>query len=150
MFRSRGEIACPPRFSAGCSSIGASYRRADFPSPASDAQIGSSFLTQGRTMQGWQGGFRGGWLRDGILLSAAVAVGCWAHGDRQVHAASSDLQFQMEADALLLYSPGEHTIYVYKGATGGNSHIQCSYKYVIGSAGEGIERRNCDMGSLYH
>jgi hypothetical protein len=90
-----------------------------------------------------------GWLRDATLLVAALAVAWWAHGDRPVQAASGDLQFQMEAagDTLLLYSAGDRSIYVYKGASSGNSNMQCSYKFVVTAPGR-AQRESCDMTSL--
>ncbi|HEY0797439.1 MAG TPA: hypothetical protein VGD64_16820 [Acidisarcina sp.] len=95
-------------------------------------------------------------VREGLLLLGALAVGWWAHGEQRVHAANvtvSDFQFQLQpgdsaSNSLLIYSPGDNAIYVYKGATTGNSHMQCSYRFLISKGGQSVERQNCDMGSL--
>ena len=95
-------------------------------------------------------------LREGVLLLCALALGWWAHGEHRVHAASvemGDFQFQMQSggstsDSLLLYSARDNVIYVYRGAANGNSHMQCSYKFVVSKGGQSVDRQNCDMGSL--
>lgn len=99
-----------------------------------------------------------GWLRNLLAVIGLLAIGYWLGNSRSVHAASNggdaELQFQLtgvnEASSLLLYQPSAKTVYVYRGATVGNSVLNCSYKYVLGSPGGTIERLNCPAGSAFH
>jgi hypothetical protein len=47
-----------------------------------------------------------------------------------------------------MYSASDHSIYVYQGATTGNSKVSCSYKYVINQAGQPLNRQACPIASL--
>jgi len=95
-------------------------------------------------------------LRNGLALVGAVALGVWLGSGGHVKAASSsggDLVFQLagvsEASSLLVYQPETKSIYVYKGATLGNSTLQCSYKFVVNTPGGAIQRVNCPVGSAF-
>jgi hypothetical protein len=61
--------------------------------------------------------------------------------------------FQMtgvnETSSLLVYQPESRSVYVYKGATLGNSTVQCSYKFVLSTPGGAIQRVNCPVGSAF-
>jgi hypothetical protein len=61
---------------------------------------------------------------------------------------SSCSRVESASNSLLVYSANDHVIYVYQGATNGNSHMQCRYKFVISRAGQTVDRMPCDMGSL--
>ena len=93
-------------------------------------------------------------VRDGVVMAAAVAVGWWAHGvEGRVHAASeANMAYQFDsltpASSLTLYNPDERTLYVYQGATAGNSHLNCSFRYHLSRFGAPIDRENCAPGSL--
>jgi len=39
-------------------------------------------------------------------------------------------------------------LYVYQGATTGNSHVICSFRIHIPRLGDAIDRENCAPGSL--
>ena len=93
-------------------------------------------------------------LRETLIASAAFALGWWIHA-RPVHAAGEpamELGYQFQnigpQSALTLYSPADHTLTVYQGATAGNSQISCSYQYRITRPGAPIERKNCQPGAL--
>jgi hypothetical protein len=68
-----------------------------------------------------------------------------------VHASSGDVEFQLtgvnETSSLLVYQPSNKTVYVYRGATTGNSMVQCSFKYLLGAPGAAIQRVSCPVGS---
>ena len=97
---------------------------------------------------------RTGLLRDAVMLAAAAAIGWWAHGGkRRVEAASeANMVYQFDSltpgSSLTLYNAEERTLYVYHGATAGNSHLSCSFRYRIPRAGAPIDRENCAAGSL--
>lgn len=96
---------------------------------------------------------RSAWLRDGVLVAAAMAIGWWAHGGAAVHAASSsnapgELSFQFVKNdlnnALTMYDPAQHVLYVYQGASAtGLATVNCSYMFHIARAGAPIQRENC-------
>jgi hypothetical protein len=96
------------------------------------------------------------YVREGVMIAAALMIGWWARGvDRQVAAASavpSNLVYQFSnagpGISLTMYNPGEQMLYVYQGATMGNSHVNCSYRFHIQQPGAPIERENCAIGSL--
>lgn len=96
------------------------------------------------------------WARNGLALGAVLAFGFWLGAGRAVNASSSDagmgVQFQMDginpASALLVYQPETRTIYVYQGATTGNSNVQCSYKFQMTRPGEVIRREQCPVPQL--
>jgi hypothetical protein len=97
------------------------------------------------------------WVRNGLALGAVLTVGFWLGAGRTVKASSSDagmgVQFQLDginpASALLVYQPETRTIYVYQGATAGNSSVQCSYKFQMMRPGEVIRREQCPVPQLY-
>lgn len=95
----------------------------------------------------------GGWLRNALAILGVLAIGYWLGSGRAVKAASysGDVEFQLtgvsETSSLLLYQPSTKTVYVYRGATLGNSTLQCSYKYLLSSPGGAIQRVNCPAGS---
>ena len=95
---------------------------------------------------------RSGWLRDGVLVVAAMAIGWWAHGGAIVHASSApvgeELSFQfVKSDlnnALTVYDAGSRVVYVYQGASAvGSGTVNCSYMFHIAKAGGPIQRENC-------
>ena len=97
------------------------------------------------------------WQRNLLAVAALLALGYWMGSVRQVRAAGSssggDMQFQLtgvnENSSLLVYHPENKTVYVYRGATLGNSTLQCSFKYVLGTPGGAIQRVNCPIGSAF-
>jgi hypothetical protein len=62
------------------------------------------------------------------------------------------VQFQLDginpSSSLLVYQPETRTIYVYQGATTGNSNVQCSYKFQMTRPGEVIRRVPCPIPKL--
>lgn len=90
-------------------------------------------------------------VRDGLALVGIFALG-WMLHIRTVHAATDDVQFQLQEvhpnSTLLVYQPSDKTIYVYQGATIGNSSLQCSYLYHMDAPGGVIRRENCAVPSL--
>lgn len=96
------------------------------------------------------------WGRNVLALVGVLAVGFWLGSARTVKAASyepgGNVQFQLagvnERSSLLVYQPGSKTLYVYQGATTGNSELHCSYMFQIGRAGSAIHRVNCAPGQL--
>lgn len=96
---------------------------------------------------------RTGLLRDAVMLAVAAAIGWWAHGgNRRVQAAEASTVYQFDTltpgSSLTLYNTDERTLYVYQGATAGNSHLSCSFRYRIPRTGAPIDRENCAAGSL--
>jgi hypothetical protein len=94
------------------------------------------------------------WVRNLLAIAGLLALGYWLGSSSRVQAASysgSDVEFQLtgvnETSSLLVYQPGTKTVYVYRGATVGNSTLQCSYKYQLGAPGGAIQRTNCSIGS---
>ena len=96
------------------------------------------------------------WGRNVLALVGVLAVGLWLGSTPTVKAASyqprGDVQFQLagvnERSSLLVYQPGSKTLYVYQGATTGNSKVQCSFIFQIGRPGSAIHRENCAPGQL--
>jgi hypothetical protein len=95
-------------------------------------------------------------LRDLALISAAAAIGWWAHAPHPaVHAAESAefpfFQFSNVAGegTLTLYNSNDHILYVYGGVLSGSSHKQCTYAIKLGHAGAPLDRSNCAIGSLF-
>jgi hypothetical protein len=90
-------------------------------------------------------------IRDVLALAGVFAIG-WALHGRTVHAAGDDLLFQMQevrpGSSLLVYHPSDQTLYVYQGATTGNSAVQCSFRYHMTNPGGVIRRENCPIPSL--
>jgi hypothetical protein len=105
-------------------------------------------------------------VRDLALLCLAVAAGWWVRGaERPVLAAGSNssssssrggevgnLAFQLVGNgpqqSLTVYSPEDHTMYVYPQVTVGNSHISCVFSFTLGRLGGPIDRQNCPVGEL--
>lgn len=87
------------------------------------------------------------WIRDGILVVLALAIGWWAHSTPKVEAQSSNLTFQLQnlgaGTSLALYSPENQVIYVYPNATVGYSRINCAYEFRLAKPGETIQREQC-------
>lgn len=92
------------------------------------------------------------WVRDGLLIAAAFAIGWSARPVRTVSAASSDVQFQMHgldaSNALLMYEPEQKSIYVYRAVMTGNANLQCSYRFRLGEPGGVIRREQCATQTL--
>jgi hypothetical protein len=105
------------------------------------------------------------WVRDAVLLTAAAAIGWFAHGrPATVYAApsssssargsdvSGNLAFQLggaglEGD-LTIYSQSDHSLYVYPNANS-NNHINCAFVLHIHAPGAPIDRENCAPGSPF-
>jgi hypothetical protein len=90
------------------------------------------------------------WVRNGIALLGILALGIWFGSSRTVNASSyagGDVQFQLtgvnEHSSLLLYDPDAKTVYVYQGATTGNSVLPCSFMFQLDRPGKPIRRVNC-------
>jgi hypothetical protein len=107
-----------------------------------------------------------GLIRNVLLVAFALAVGWWMRGvDTRVLAqrsnSSSSARSAMDAalgfqlgdgnpqQSLTIYSPANHTLYVYPRAGTGNSHISCQYSLRIDSPGGPIDRQNCPIGPQY-
>jgi len=97
------------------------------------------------------------WVRNGLALVGVLALGYWIAAAGTVKASISsappgDVQFQLgsvsEHSSLLVYQPATKTVYVYQGATTGNSNLQCSFKYQLGAPGGAIQRVACPVQSL--
>jgi hypothetical protein len=97
------------------------------------------------------------WLRNGLAVVGVLALGFWFGASSPVKASSSaasagDVQFQLagvsEKSSLLVYQPATKTVYVYQGATTGNSNLQCSFKFQLGAPGGPIQRVPCPVPSL--
>jgi hypothetical protein len=91
------------------------------------------------------------------LFGTIAAIVCFLLGQlnagRQVRAASDDVQFQLHGldaqDGLMLYYPGQRTLYVYQAIMTGNSTLQCSYKLKFSEPGGVIHRQQCDIQKLF-
>ena len=97
------------------------------------------------------------WMKNGLALFGALALGFWLGSGRSVSASSYEsggmgVQFQLagvnETSALLVYQPDTKTVYVYQGATLGNSNLQCSYMFRLTRPGEVIHRVPCAVPEL--
>ncbi|HEV2325553.1 MAG TPA: hypothetical protein VGS10_16500 [Terracidiphilus sp.] len=96
------------------------------------------------------------WARNGLALVGVLALGFWLGSGRTVKAASDGwsggVQFQLagvnERSSLLVYGPGSKTVYVYQGATTGNSALQCSFMFRLDRPGGVIQRVPCQVGRL--
>ena len=97
------------------------------------------------------------WVRNVLALVGVLALWYWLGASRTVKASSydsekGDVEFQMtgvnESSSLLVYQPGTKTLYVYRGATVGNSALQCSYKFQMDRPGAIIQRVSCPVQSL--
>lgn len=91
------------------------------------------------------------WTRNALALAGVLALGFWLGSARTAKADSygsgGDVLFQLagvsEHSSLLVYQPGSKTVYVYQGATTGNSSLQCSYMFQLDRPGSTIHRINC-------
>ena len=107
-----------------------------------------------------------GFIRDLLLLVFALAVGWWARGPQTTvlaersssstsarSAADEALGFQLgngsPQQSLMIYSPENHTLYVYPRVGTGNAHISCEYSLRVEHPGGPIDRQNCAIGSQY-
>jgi hypothetical protein len=97
------------------------------------------------------------WSRNALAILGVLALGYWFGNTRAVSASSTGsngfgVQFQLtginESSSLLVYQPETKTVYVYRGATTGNSALQCSYKYQMDRPGGVIQRTPCDVQQL--
>ena len=99
-----------------------------------------------------------GWLRNGLAVAGALALGYSLGASHSVRASSyadsGDVQFQLtgidQTSSLLVYQPGTKTVYVYQGATTGNAQLFCSYKFQMGRTGETIRRTSCAVPEITH
>jgi len=96
-------------------------------------------------------------VRNGLAMLALLMLGYWLGAGSSVKASSdgdngADVQFQLttfnETSSLLVYQPTTKTVYVYRGATVGNSAVQCSYKFQLDRPGGVIQRVSCPVQSL--
>lgn len=101
-------------------------------------------------------------VRDLALLCLAVAAGWWLHGagttvlaqhsnsSSSARDVDSDVTFQFigsgPQQSLAVFSPANHTLYVYPRVGEGNSHISCEYSFTISRRGAPIDRQNCPVG----
>lgn len=97
------------------------------------------------------------WLRSGLAIVGVLALGFWLGAGRTVKASTSEsggagVQFELigvnPTSSLLVYQPGTKTVYVYQGATTGNSALQCSFMFQIEKPGGVIRRTSCEVPSL--
>lgn len=98
-----------------------------------------------------------GWARNGLALMGVPTLGFWIGAGRTAKASGYDLdagdvEFQLagvnQTSSLLVYRPGTKTVHVYRGATTGNSALQCSYMFQLTRPGEVIHRVPCGVPSL--
>jgi len=102
-------------------------------------------------------GKRSEWVRNGLAVLGLLMLGYWLGAGGPVKASNNgdsgaDVQFQLtgvnETSSLLMYQPATKTVYVYRGATVGNSALQCSYKFQMDRPGGVIQRLSCPVQSL--
>jgi len=98
-----------------------------------------------------------GSMRNVLALVGVLALGFWLGAGRTVKASSYDtggagVQFQLagvnERSSLLVYQPGTKTVFVYQGATTGNSALQCSFMFQLDRPGAVIRRVPCAVQNL--
>lgn len=98
-----------------------------------------------------------GWTRNGLAILGVLAIGFWLGAGRTVSASSNEsgagnVEFQLTGisptSSLLVYQPGSKTVYVYQGATIGNSALQCSFIFQLNRPGEVIRRIPCGVPQL--
>jgi hypothetical protein len=113
--------------------------------------LGESALPEGEMNTVW------GWTRNGLALIGVLALGFWLGAGRTVNASSGDsswgdVEFQMTSvsptSSLLVYQPRTKTVYVYQGATTGNSALQCSFMFQLQLPGDVIRRVPCEVPRL--
>ena len=87
-------------------------------------------------------------FRAGLPVVQAQSRGSQSHDDP-----SGALGFQLSGvgptSTLTLYSPSDHTLYVYPAVTQGDSHVNCSFMLHVARPGAPIERQNCTIGATY-
>lgn len=91
-----------------------------------------------------------------MALVGVLALGIWLGSGTKVSASSDDgagnAVFQLTgidpASSLLVYQPRNKTIFVYQGATTGNSALQCSFMFQLDKPGEVIRRVPCAVPNL--
>jgi len=97
------------------------------------------------------------WTRNVLAVLGLLALGFWLGAGRDVKASSNEtggmgVQFQLDGvrpeSALLVYQPETKTVYVYQGATTGNSNVQCAFKFQLTRPGEVIRRVPCPVPEL--
>lgn len=96
------------------------------------------------------------WGRNILAVVGFLALGFWLGSARTVKASGHDngdgVQFQFaginRTSSLLVYEPSKRTVYVYQGATTGNSVVGCSYMYHLNRPGDPIHRENCQVTDL--
>lgn len=97
------------------------------------------------------------WARYGLAVVALLALGyrLGAVGSAKASGSGSsegEVQFQLtgvnETSSLLVYQPGSRTVYVYRGATTGNSNLQCNFMFRLGAPGGAIQRVPCAVQTL--
>lgn len=98
-----------------------------------------------------------GWTKNGLALFGVLALGFWLGAGRTVNASGGepgigDVEFQLTSvspsSSLLVYQPGTKTVYVYQGATTGNSALQCSFMFQLERPGDVIRRIPCEVQRL--
>jgi hypothetical protein len=96
------------------------------------------------------------WTKNGLALVGMLSIGIWLGAGRTVKASSSasgqGVQFQLTGvnptSSLLVYQPESKTVYVYQGATTGNSALQCSFMFQLDRPGDVIRRESCAVPKL--
>lgn len=97
------------------------------------------------------------WARNGLAFAGLLAVGFWLGADRAAGASTNqggggDVEFQLTGisptSSLMVYQPGMKTVYVYQGATTGNSALQCSFMFQLDRPGNVIRRIPCGVQQL--
>ena len=97
------------------------------------------------------------WTRNGLAILGVLALGFWLGSGRTVNASTyqasgGDVEFQLTGisptSSLLVYQPGTKTVYVYQGATTGNSALQCSFMFQLNKPGQVIRRIPCAVQQL--
>lgn len=106
-------------------------------------------------------------IRNLVFLGLALSAGWWLRGANSPvlaqHAISSSshsastgsgdsLAFQVNGSGpdstLMVYNPGNHTLYFYPRIGAGNSSVNCSTSFRIDRPGAPIERGGCPVGEL--
>jgi hypothetical protein len=97
------------------------------------------------------------WARNVLAFAGVLAAGFWLGADRAASAstyqgAGGDVEFQLTGisptSSLMVYQPGTKTVYVYQGATTGNSALQCSFMFQLDKPGNIIRRVPCGVQQL--
>ena len=92
------------------------------------------------------------WFFGTIVAIVFFLLGQFSAG-RPVKVAGEEVQFQLHEveskNGLLLYYPGQRTLYVYQSIMMGNPALQCSYKLKLSEPGGVIHRQQCDVQKLF-